>query len=495
MFDALPETESVCKSKTLDLPRHLQTFLQHMRDDESSHDIVFKVGNELFSAHRVLVAAVSPVLGKMLETSDSTIPLRGMNTVTWNAMLDYMYTGQMNLGDFENTLRILECANKFHVDGLEQSISDYIGTRTDAINCCQVLDTANRINSASLKRKAMELVCRNFHAIWRSKWFPKCEFEIVREILENAKLTVDGEHSVFVAALRWIMCSRYAQSSHNSSEATAKKVAGALSDIGFIDSSLVESFYEPGSCSKGNIRELLDCVNISAFSCDDLRLIGRFCLEFIEFTCTDDLFDCFESFFNPKVFEELVKDHHYVPNLPVKPCKRVVRGRNDVVFTFFHRFHDLGKEKGSFQKSPLFVDKYGDGKWRISLYIEREEEYYSVFCFLWKNPEDVDSSDESQDEESTEEDEDSSENEAFSCQLFVRIVKEDGDPESKVFAQSISKDDSQNNSIGSNGKRFKKIVIPTPKRHESLLVGVAIYREVETRIPMTRKTIENNVGA
>ncbi len=52
-----------------DLSQHLWTFIQRMRDDKSSHDVVFVVENDKFPAHRCLTGAASPVLLKLMANS------------------------------------------------------------------------------------------------------------------------------------------------------------------------------------------------------------------------------------------------------------------------------------------------------------------------------------------------------------------------------------------------------------------------------------------
>ncbi len=65
----------------LDFPKHLRAYLQRMRDDELSHDVVFVVNNQRFPAHRCLATAASAVLRSMLtngmkETNERDIVLK-----------------------------------------------------------------------------------------------------------------------------------------------------------------------------------------------------------------------------------------------------------------------------------------------------------------------------------------------------------------------------------------------------------------------------------
>ena len=118
-------------SEVLQSPEHLRNLFQRLRTDETLHDVTFVVQNERFSVNRCVVAEASPVLRRMLtigmkETKASEIRLEEVNLKGWIMVLDYVYTGEVKIGDIDGALACLECANRFQFEELELLVSDYI---------------------------------------------------------------------------------------------------------------------------------------------------------------------------------------------------------------------------------------------------------------------------------------------------------------------------------------------------------------------------------
>ena len=478
-------------SPMLDFPQHLRKFLQDMRNDVLSHDVVFLVENKRYPAHRALVSAVSPVLCKMLtngmkETNRREISLKEVCADTWKNILDYMYTAQMDLVNPETALHYLECANRFQIEELEQVISDYIEERTGATNCFQVLDTADRINSMALRKKAMMTIFDNFHSVWRCDWFLVLEIEIVREILTSTKLMVKSEHTVFVAAVRYIAC---LESSLESTETIAKQTAELLAQHRLIGSSSVESFYDCGTYLTKNAYELFDCVNLDNLSSNDLRRINRFCREWFRNIDTSNFVKLAQHIrqFYQKVTDKSDEPYNSIPNLPVEPLARAHRGRNDFFFTVSNRFFNVSADS-QWRGSPYVLEKHNNFKWRIFLSLSPCALFENFLsCDIYGISADIDSLEAVENSRSRTTLEkiaslDEKQDEGLSCQLFVRIIGKDDKPESIVFFRSNARDLSQNNANGTVAKTFKKIRMPKAEPHESLLVQVAIFMKPDTLV-------------
>ncbi len=97
---SLSEDANTKKNGRFHFPQHLCTFIQRMREDESSHDVVFVGENEHFPAHRCFIGAASPVLRKVLtngmkETSQREVVLKEVNVKVWKVVLDYIYSAKI----------------------------------------------------------------------------------------------------------------------------------------------------------------------------------------------------------------------------------------------------------------------------------------------------------------------------------------------------------------------------------------------------------------
>ncbi len=183
-----------------------------MRDDDSSHDVVFVVNNQRFPAHRCLMAAASPVLQSMLtnemkETNERYVVLKEMDVEPWKGVLDYMYTGQMILVDVEKALQYLNCADWFQMEELVDVISAFLERNLGRSNCCKILSAADRLCLTRLREMAMKMVVANFHDVWVCSGFIDLSFDVVLEILRFDEIVVHGELDVFFSVIRWIVWS------------------------------------------------------------------------------------------------------------------------------------------------------------------------------------------------------------------------------------------------------------------------------------------------
>ncbi len=142
-----------------------------MRDDESSHDVIFVVENEKPPAHRCLIGAASPVLHKMLtnemkETNQSEVVLKEVNVKVWKVVLDYIYTAKMELPNTEEAVDVLECAERFQIEEQEQVVADYIEHELNTTNCSRILGMVDGLHSPIFRAAAMKTIVEDFHQVF-----------------------------------------------------------------------------------------------------------------------------------------------------------------------------------------------------------------------------------------------------------------------------------------------------------------------------------------
>ncbi|KAM0846260.1 hypothetical protein ACQ4PT_055782 [Festuca glaucescens] len=101
-----------------DLGHHLAI----MSDKQEHTDVSFDVGGETFSAHRLVLAARSPVFkaelyGPMAEGKMTSITIQDMEASTFRSMLHYLYHGSLpnNVGKTEEVSSALVAAEHQHL--------------------------------------------------------------------------------------------------------------------------------------------------------------------------------------------------------------------------------------------------------------------------------------------------------------------------------------------------------------------------------------------
>ncbi len=170
--------------------------------------------------------------------------------------------------------------------------------------------------------------------------------------------------------------------------------------------------------------------------------------------------------FSEKVFAKLVQFHNSIPNIPIALHKRVPHGRNDVLFTFSHRFHGVQALIGSdgpieYQLSPEFADQFSKSKWSLRVYFRGDSEEVRdkyASCFLQRTT-----------KGSAKE-----ERRTFGTQIFMDFGNDSDESKPKVYSRSEVENRQSHTGIGVLGySRFAPLAAFSGKN--TVTVGVLFY--------------------
>jgi speckle-type POZ protein len=138
-------------------PNGLVEHLEKLLKGQDMSDVTFEVDGENFHAHRLVLAARSPVFkaelfGPMVEASKECIKVEGINSEVFRVLLRYLYTDMIDSADTKLTQHLLEAADRYAVDGLrtmcEERLCKNVTVDTvlsslalaDQHHCSQLLD-------------------------------------------------------------------------------------------------------------------------------------------------------------------------------------------------------------------------------------------------------------------------------------------------------------------------------------------------------------------
>ncbi len=253
-----------------------------MRDETSSCDVVFVVQGERFSAHRCLAAAASLYFhalftNEMKKRRQKEIVLKDVDVDAWRVVLNYTYTARIQIGDVEQAMLYLECANRFGMKELEDVIIPHIVDKLDESDITNVLAMAIRIDCIPLRKIAMETFDRKFYEEFTQSRFVKLPSFLAVECLRSGQLVVRSELDVFTAALRWWVCWEMNQTGSEMNEEVASRACELLVHNQLL--STESGFVELGSRDETNLSELFKCVTLDNLNVTDLQRLGRVCRE------------------------------------------------------------------------------------------------------------------------------------------------------------------------------------------------------------------------
>ncbi|KAM0871882.1 hypothetical protein ACQ4PT_039107 [Festuca glaucescens] len=159
-------------------PSDIKTHLGHMLDHANGTDVSFIIEDETFHAHRVVLAARSPVFraelfGSMAEATMSPITLHNIAPATFKIMLRFIYTDEFPAEDepedssvdmFQN---LLAAAHRFALDRLKFICAQKLWDKVAVDTVATILACAETYNFHELKNKCIDFFAgeKNFQEV------------------------------------------------------------------------------------------------------------------------------------------------------------------------------------------------------------------------------------------------------------------------------------------------------------------------------------------
>ena len=204
-------------------------------------DVGLKVGEEVFSAHRIVLAADSDYFHAMFahgmkESNQEVIELKdeSISAAALKIVLDSIYSGDLQVND-ENIFEVLVAADHLQVTSAVQQCCDYLQTqfvdqlRFDVQTFCRVSAIADRHGLKDLQEATQSKMAYIYKEICESEEFlSHVDADQYTRLLSRDDLSAPSETFVFKSVMQWIK--------HKKEErmTAAAKVIGAVR-LGLVD--------------------------------------------------------------------------------------------------------------------------------------------------------------------------------------------------------------------------------------------------------------------
>ena len=175
-------------------------------------DVVLEVCNgedqARFNAHRVVLCAGSPFFysalnNDMKESKERLIRLEDMSKVAIQELLDYLYTGQVDVTQ-HNAFDLLKIADFLVIPSLKEVSSKFIIQSLSSSNCFMAYYLAVNYRCFELKEKARDFIYANFTRVVEHEDFLNLTINEVEEWISSDEIRVRGEEDVFEAIVKWV---------------------------------------------------------------------------------------------------------------------------------------------------------------------------------------------------------------------------------------------------------------------------------------------------
>jgi speckle-type POZ protein len=183
-------------------PSNITKHFGNMLEDMVGADVTFSVGGETVTAHRIVLAARSPVFkaelfGPMSETRSSCVNIQDMQPAVFRAMLHFVYTDSLpcmddlNGGDYSQMIQHLLVAScRYALDRLKMICQSILAKNLDAETVVTTLALADQYDCERLKKVCIEFITspNEMDAVLASKGYASLKRtcpSVLLEVLEK----------------------------------------------------------------------------------------------------------------------------------------------------------------------------------------------------------------------------------------------------------------------------------------------------------------------
>ena len=179
-------------------------------------DVHLKVGEQDFSAHRIVLAASSDYFHAMFahgmkESNQEVIELKdeSISAAALKIVLDSIYSGDLQVND-ENVLDVLVAADHLQVTSVVQQCCDYLQTqfvqlRFDVQTYCQICTIADRHGLKDLQEASQCKMASIYKEICENEEFlSHFDADQLAKLLSRDDLSAPSETFVFKSVMQWI---------------------------------------------------------------------------------------------------------------------------------------------------------------------------------------------------------------------------------------------------------------------------------------------------
>ncbi|OXU26477.1 hypothetical protein TSAR_009240 [Trichomalopsis sarcophagae] len=201
------DTDHYASIKNQTFEKKLSDELVSLLDDEKYSDVTITIEDNEIEAHKLILAARSPVFASLLMENDtgnnnensSSIEITDVKPKVFRMLLRYIYTDKIDGVDSDVAKDLLVAAIKYDVEGLRETCEEILYNSINVGNAIEILDIADQYNITELKSKASKFVAKNapnviqstgYKSLERSK--PSLMYQAFRTLVQEYRLGHGG---------------------------------------------------------------------------------------------------------------------------------------------------------------------------------------------------------------------------------------------------------------------------------------------------------------
>jgi speckle-type POZ protein len=153
-------------------PLNLNIRMTKMLTNQFLTDVTLKVKDKEFKAHKLILAAASPVFEAMFkegtkEHQDNYVNIEDIESDVFEVFLRYLYSGQVEHLD-EMVSDLLAAADKYDVQPLKERCIHHMVKNISVDNAVNMLILADRYNVEPIKLQAQKFITNNIMSLLKT---------------------------------------------------------------------------------------------------------------------------------------------------------------------------------------------------------------------------------------------------------------------------------------------------------------------------------------
>lgn len=215
--DAGPSVNQNQSKETIDDKEHFITRFGALYDNEMFSDIVLKVGDTSYHAHKIMLVTASEVFEAMLsedrwkESTEAVVCLTEEECCipVFSDFLKYLYCGMVDVNT-ETVLPVLLLADKYGIKQLCESCISYmmqhIVESPDSNRTLSWYQYAKMTSNQILQEKCRGFILSNFSIVQQASDWMVVSLNELTEFLSSSEIVVFSEYNLWTEVERWLLC-------------------------------------------------------------------------------------------------------------------------------------------------------------------------------------------------------------------------------------------------------------------------------------------------
>ncbi|XP_022916933.1 kelch-like protein 18 [Onthophagus taurus] len=230
--------------------------MEEIRRQGKLCDVVLKIDDQSFSAHKIILASTIPYFhamftNDMVESRQQEIEIHGIEANALEALVNFAYSGRVVL-DKSNVQSIMIGASFLQLSKVRDACAKYLLQRLHPQNALGIRQFADTLGCTTLVDSAEKYIEQCFHEVSLSEEYLNLPVQEVKSLLQRNELRVESEEQVFEACMRWVKYTD--QRTHHLPELLAEVRLPLLSPLYLTDRVATEELIR----SSHQCRDLLD---------------------------------------------------------------------------------------------------------------------------------------------------------------------------------------------------------------------------------------------